>query len=242
MKVTLHRSLGSPWNVTKVFSTFSAAQIIVLLQFTHHYGHRVATAYQCNQTTGYCSQTMEGKKPEITRPHKPAHCWQIHGSKQLHHYVIYSYIHNSILTAGFKPMIKPSWFISIAFSLPSKLCLSILPAEDYGPEETRRGKPISTFFPCRLRYNLQAKSKIQGSFLPEKKDFLVAVCSVRHFINRSQEIEKDWWNLHTCIHTVGFVWVFVLYLFWILNQKNYGEGKKTDNLRKSLLFAFLKQK
>lgn len=61
---------------------------------------------------------------------------------------------------------------------------------DYGPEKAAGGSLISTFPRCSLILP-SGKNKIQGSFPIEKPQLLVAVRSVRHFTNSSQEIEKD---------------------------------------------------
>lgn len=184
---------------TKFFNVFLAVQIIILLlSFTLHYGHMVAITYQFNLTTVLF---QNNRRKKITRPHKTAHCWWIHSLKQLHSYLIYSYIHSSILTTSFKTMIKTSRCISLTVGLRKENCLlsslKALPFHFACWKETkvlrRQGEEVSSqpLFPVAWYY-LQVKSKIQGSFLTEKQQLLVAVCSVRHFTKSSQEIAKDW--------------------------------------------------
>lgn len=180
---------------TKIFNVFLAVQIVILLlNFTWHYGHMVATTYQFNLTTVLF---QNNRRKNITKPHKTAHCWQIHSLKQLHSYLIYSYIHNSILTTSFKTIIKTNRCTSLTVGLRKKIAFSpkALPFHFACWRETmvlRRQGEVSSqpFFPVAWYY-LQVK-KIQSSFLTEKQQLLVAVCSVGHFTKSSQEIEKDW--------------------------------------------------
>lgn len=120
---------------TKFFNAFLAVQIILLLNFTWHYGHMVATTYQFNITIVLLQNNGRKKRlQDHTKQLTADGFTALNNCTAISHTLTYTILSLQWVSKQQLKLVDVflslwDWGKKITFSPPLKLYLSILPAE-----------------------------------------------------------------------------------------------------------------